>query len=276
MTWPWETVTLTPDGVVYYQMSRGEVVHLPFAARPLVPILARLLGGIRGFVLISYASLLCALWLYIAALRVMGLDWPSICIAIILFNVHPWLGKWLVKVPVLTDAPLTLCLALATYAAVTGDLYLLACAAVAVAFIREYGVILVCSLAILSLPAWWVILIGGFALSLYAIMRKQMPAAKPPDHPALAPFFGPWRQMVRHCWRLHASKRFNPLVVWGSMAVFALVGLWVAPPEAWRLLPVIPAAYGQIFFGTDFERFNAQAWPAVLTLCACACQGAMT
>lgn len=257
---------ITPDGLYYLDMMQGKPVPMPYASRVLIPTLAGLLGGVIGFKIIAVASLALTILFYSMSLDLLGYGTERILLASSLFLLFPWVGHFMIRFMILTDAPAAACTAIGMYACLTNDFYLFCLAITLAVIIREFIVILLLAMGLMFWPLWFTIPMLAWSIVMYWVIRGQLNIAPVQDHQPFSQYFGPPLKVMRTCWSLHRKKWFNPLSTWGVMFFLAIIGLLHAPDPVLKMWPMLVVAYWQPLLGTDYERLQAQAWPVVLTL----------
>ncbi len=263
-------IQLTPDGVHYLAMARGRPVCAPFRWRPLVPLLAAWLGGVAGFRILAAGGTAIAAALLARTCLAAGLPGDRCLLAALVFVLHPWCGRWLLRCPVLVDAPSAALVALGSWSAVAGDPYLYCCALVLAAVTREAAIGLIAAAGLLLVPVSWWLLGVGLSAGLYAVMRAQNRTGPlPPLTAETVGWYGPAPRVVRTAVGVHRWRLVDLTEGWAALLPLAVWGWWSAPPVLQALWPLVPVAAAQALLGTDRARFQACAFPAVIAWVVC-------
>ena len=111
---------VTPDGTEYLAMAAGRPAPLPFAARPLIPLLAGQVGSLVGWLALAVLSTAGSVAAVMATARALGFSWGQAASAGSATLLHPWLGVWWLRVPVLVDPAAAFLMAVGCWACAAG------------------------------------------------------------------------------------------------------------------------------------------------------------
>lgn len=134
---------------------------------------------------------------------------------------------------------------------------------------REFGALLILSLVPCFFQVAFLAGLTCIATALYLMLRHAAMVCPPQPILGWEKFFGPTHKVAMHCLKFHGWRFLNPLATWGLLAVMAAIGATHAPTDVLRLTPMIAVAWLQPLLGSDFERLQSHAWPAVIALAVC-------